>query len=152
MEALDRILVVLTHELLGGEPPKLVVSKVVSFAGAAVRELVPFNIWVCLPFCMPFLALAIKHMAVALPLHQLFDHVEKSNLRSFFRPYKALLYQMVRTKAPSGRPMRLVVDGTSQISTVAAASCEVNAGTYSWGRASHITVVLPLLGRSSSSR
>lgn len=25
-------------------------------------------------------------------------------------------------------------------------SCEVNAGTYSWGRASHITVVLPLLG------
>ena len=49
MEALDRILVVLTHELLGGEPPKLVVSKVVSFAGAAVRELVSFNIWVCLP-------------------------------------------------------------------------------------------------------
>lgn len=48
---------------------------------------------------------------------------------------------------------------TSQISTVILkqgvesvvpvmhmSSCEVNAGTYSWGRASHITVVLPLLG------
>lgn len=48
---------------------------------------------------------------------------------------------------------------TSQISTVTLkqgvesvvpvmhmSSCEVNAGTYSWGRASHITVVLPLLG------
>lgn len=111
----------------------------------------------------------IKHMAAALPVHQLFDEEkflqalqgfavpdgeDKGTKWKTYATWQANI--IMSTKNPNSNWDEAV---TSQISTVILkqgvesvvpvmhmSSCEVNAGTYSWGRASHITVVLPLLG------